>query len=163
MAYTDNDFGFTAVDETELNILLPQSQPVVTPPTVSSDAVSAIQAKLIEMDAKLAALKPSSASQMTRVEEKIDRVLNMELGELSASVQAQGDSMTAVLNEVEDRSAAMRNDCKSKLLEVEALILPLLNNLMANPKKEYIHWANRTERLSAQIDRITRVTRSYGV
>ena len=163
MAYADNDFGFTAVDETELNILLPQSQPVVTPPTVSSDAVSAIQAKLVEMDAKLAALKPSSASQMARVEEKIDRVLNMELGELSASVQAQGDSMSAVLNEVEDRSAAMRNDCKSKLLEVEALILPLLNNLMANPKKEYIHWANRTERLSAQIDRITRVTRSYGV
>ena len=163
MAYTDNDFGFTAVDETELNILLPQSQPVVTPPAVSSDAVSAIQAKLVEMDAKLAALKPSSASQMTRVEEKIDRVLNMELGELSASVQAQGDNMTAVLNEVEDRTAAMRNDCKSKLLEVEALILPLLNNLMANPQKEYIHWANRAERLSTQIDRITRVTRSYGV
>lgn len=156
MAYTDNDFGFTAVDETELNILLPQSQIVATLPAVSSDAVSAIQSKLIEMDAKLTALKPSSASQMTRVEEKIDRVLNMELSEL-------GDSMTAVLNEVEDKSAAMRNECKSKLLEVEGLILPLLNNLMANPKKEYIHWANRTERLSVQIDRITKVTRSYGV
>ena len=163
MAYTDNDFGFTAVDETELNILLPQSQPVVTPPTVSSDAVSAIQAKLVEMDAKLAALKPSSASQMTRVEEKIDRVLNMELGELNSSIKSQGDNLSVVLSEVEDRTAAMRGECKSKLLEVEGLILPLLNNLMANPQKDYIHWANRTERLSAQIDRITRVTRSYGV
>lgn len=115
MAYTDNDFGFTAVDETELNILLPQSQPVATPPAVSSDAVSAIQSKLVEMDGKL------------------------------------------------NSSVAMRDECKSKLLEVEGLILPLLNNLMANPQKEYIHWANRTERLSAQIDRITRVTRSYGV
>jgi len=162
MAYTDNDFGFTAVDETELNILLPQSQPVATPPAVSSDAVSAIQAKLVEMDAKLAALK-STVTAVSRVEEKIDRVLNMELGELNSSIKSQGDNLSVVLSEVEDRTAAMRGDCKSKLLEVEALILPLLNNLMANPQKEYIHWANRTERLSAQIDRITRVTRSYGV
>ena len=162
MAYTDNDFGFTAVDETELNILLPQSQPVATPPTVSSDAVSAIQAKLVEMDAKLAALKPT-VTAVSRVEEKIDRVLNMELCELNSSIKSQGDNLSVVLSEVEDRTAAMRDECKSKLLEVEALILPLLNNLMANPKKEYIHWANRTERLSAQIDRITRVTRSYGV
>ena len=162
MAYTDNDFGFTAVDETELNILLPQSQPVATPPAVSSDAVSAIQSKLMEMDAKLAALKPT-VTAVSRVEEKIDRVLNMELGELNSSIKSQGDNLSVVLSEVEDRTAAMRSDCKSKLLEVEALILPLLNNLMANPQKEYIHWANRTERLSAQIDRITRVTRSYGV
>ena len=162
MAYTDNDFGFTAVDETELNILLPQSQPVATPPAVSSDAVSAIQAKLVEMDAKLAALKPT-VTAVSRVEEKIDRVLNMELGELNSSIKSQGDNLSVVLSEVEDRTAGMRNECKSKLLEVEALILPLLNNLMANPQKDYIHWANRTERLSAQIDRITRVTRSYGV
>lgn len=162
MAYTDNDFGFTAVDETELNILLPQSQPVVTPPAVSSDAVSAIQAKLMEMDAKLAALKPT-VTAVSRVEEKIDRVLNMELGELNSSIKSQGDNLSVVLSEVEDRTAAMRSECKSRLLEVEGLILPLLNNLMANPQKDYIHWANRTERLSAQIDRITRVTRSYGV
>ena len=162
MAYTDNDFGFTAVDETELNILLPQSQPVVTPPTVSSDAVSAIQTKLMEMDAKLAALK-STATTVSRVEEKIDRVLNIELCELNSSIKSQGDNLSVVLSEVEDRTAAMRGECKSKLLEVEGLILPLLNNLMANPQKDYIHWANRTERLSAQIDRITRVTRSYGV
>jgi hypothetical protein len=162
MAYTDNDFGFTAVDETELNILLPQSQPVATPPAVSSDAVSAIQAKLVEMDAKLAALKPT-VTAVSRVEEKIDRVLNMELGELNSSIKSQGDNLSVVLSEVEDRTAAMRDECKSKLLEVEGLILPLLNNLMANPQKDYIHWANRTERLSTQIDRITRVTRSYGV
>ena len=162
MAYTDNDFGFTAVDETELNILLPQSQPVATPPAVSNDAVSAIQAKLVEMDAKLAALK-STTTTVSRVEEKIDRVLNMELGELNSSIKSQGDNLSVVLSEVEDRTAAMRSECKSKLLEVEGLILPLLNNLMANPQKDYIHWANRTERLSTQIDRITRVTRSYGV
>jgi len=46
---------------------------------------------------------------------------------------------------------------------VEALILPLLTNLMKNPQKEYIHWPNRTEKLQAQIDKITTLTRSFGV
>ena len=49
---------------------------------------------------------------------------------------------------------------KSKLQQVEALILPLLNNLMKNPEKEYIHWPNRQAVIKKQIDRILAVTRS---
>jgi hypothetical protein len=108
------------------------------------------------------AFKPASPAQLTRVEEKIDRVLNMELGELSASVHAQGENLSAVLDEVEERSNAMREECKGKLLELEAMILPLLTNLMKNPQKEYIHWPNRSEKLQTQIDKITKLTRSYG-
>jgi tetrahydromethanopterin S-methyltransferase subunit G len=162
VADTDFDFGFTAVDEEELKGLTPL-QPQPTPqPVVSSDAISAIQARLADLDAKLVAFKPASPAQLTRVEEKIDRVLNMELGELNASVQAQGQNLNAVLDEVEERSNAMREECKSILLEVEAMILPLLSNLMKNPQKEYIHWPNRSEKLQTQIDKITKLTRSYG-
>ena len=49
---------------------------------------------------------------------------------------------------------------KSKLQQVESLILPLLNNLMKNPEKEYIHWPNRQAVIKKQIDRILAVTRS---
>jgi hypothetical protein len=49
---------------------------------------------------------------------------------------------------------------KSKLQQVEALILPLLNNLMKNPEKEYIHWPNRQAVIKKQIERILSVTRS---
>lgn len=28
------------------------------------------------------------------------------------------------------------------------MIMPLVNNLMANPEKAYIHWPNRTEKLT---------------
>jgi hypothetical protein len=159
MNNTTFDFGFTAVDEEELRI----SAPVQPQPVVSADAVSAIAAKLADLEAKIAAIKPASSTQLARVEEKIDRVLNMELGELNASLQQQGESLSSVLNEIEDRTNAMRDECKSKMGEVEALILPLLTNLMKNPQKEYIHWPNRTEKLQAQIDKITTLTRSFGV
>jgi hypothetical protein len=152
------DFGFTAVDEEELHI----SAPMQPQPVVSADAVSAITAKLADLEAKIAAIKPASSVQVARVEEKIDRVLNMELGELNASLQQQGESLSSVLNEVEDRTNAMRDECKGKMAEVEALILPLITNLMKNPQKEYIHWPNRSEKLQTQIDKITKLTRSYG-
>lgn len=159
MPDTTFDFGFTAVDEGEIHI----SAPVQPQPTVSSDAVIAITAKLADLDAKISAIKPASSAQLVRVEEKVDRVLNMELGELTSSLQQQGESLNSILDEVEQRTTATRDECKAKLAEVERLILPLLTNLMKNPQKEYIHWPNRTERLQEQIDKITTITRSFGV
>ena len=163
MTDTTFDFGFTAVDEDELKGLVPVTQ---TPPqpAVSSDAISAITSKLAELDTKIAAaLKPSSSTQLSRVEEKIDRVLNMELGELNASLKEQGQNLSDVLDEVEERTSSMREECKLKLQEVERMIVPLLTNLMKNPQKEYIHWPNRAEKLQSQIDKITAATRSFGV
>lgn len=162
MSDTEFDFGFTAVDEEELAGLTPIVQPPPPQPTVSGDTISALQAKLNDLDAKIVALKPASSSHLARVEEKVDRVLNMELGELNASVQAQGESLSAVLDEVEERANAVRDECKTKLLEVEGMILPLLTNLMKNPQKEYIHWPGRAEKIQAQIDRITKATRTFG-
>ena len=161
MPETDYDFGFTAVDEEELSLTTAPTHP--PQPVVSSDAVASLSAKLAELDTKIAALKPASSTQLARMEEKIDRVLNMELGELNASLQAQGQNLNAVLDEVEERTAAMREECKTKMSEVERMILPLLTNLMKNPQKEYIHWPNRAEKLQSQIDRITALTRSFGV
>lgn len=48
---------------------------------------------------------------------------------------------------------------KAKLKEVEALILPLLYNLMKNPEKAYIKWENRVPVIQNQIDKITAITR----
>lgn len=161
MSDTDFDFGFTAVDEEELQTtaapVLPQT------PVVSPDALNSVTAKLVDLEGKIAAIRPASSAHLARVEEKIDKMLNMELSELTASVQEQGQNISAVLDEVEERTNAMRDECKARMGEVERLILPLLTNLMKNPQKEYIHWPNRSERLQAQIDKITALTRSFGV
>lgn len=49
---------------------------------------------------------------------------------------------------------------KSKLKELEKLILPLLNNLKKNPEKPYIKWENRVPVIDAQIEKILSITRS---
>jgi len=164
VAESDFDFGFTAVDEEELKGLTPLQPQPPPQPVVSSDAIIAITSKLAELDTKItSALKPFSSTQLSRVEEKIDRVLNMELGELNASLKEQGQNLSDVLDEVEERTSSMREECKLKLQEVERMIVPLLTNLMKNPQKEYIHWPNRSEKLQSQIDKITAATRSFGV
>jgi hypothetical protein len=55
---------------------------------------------------------------------------------------------------------AQVDETKNKLQQVEALILPLLKNLMKNPDKDYIHWPNRAPVIQKQIDKITAITRS---
>jgi len=157
------DFGFTAVDESELGATYSPPPPSPPSPSVSPDAIAAITVQIGELRTAIAAIKPVSTVQLTRMEDKIDRVLNMELHEMNAALQSQGQSISSVLDEVEERSNSTREECKEKLQSVERLILPLLTNLMKNPEKIYIKWENRAERLAAQIDKITAITRSFGV
>lgn len=59
-----------------------------------------------------------------------------------------------------EKIPADNTDVKKKMQQLEKLILPLLNNLLKNPEKEYIHWPNRTDIIKKQIDKITKITRS---
>lgn len=78
-------------------------------------------------------------------------VSNPELADIKAKLDALQTGLV------------IRDECKSKLQAVEKLIVPLLVNLMKNPDKPYIKWEGRSEKLAAQIDKITAITRSYGV
>ncbi len=139
----ENDFGFIACTEEELGIVakLEAKTPVAPPPTVNVD------------------LAPVN-SALSRIEQKMDKVLAMELHELSTAVSEQGSNFETILGEIEERVAAERNNSKEKMVKVEELIIPLLNNLMKNPEKEYIKWPNRVEKIQAQIQKILEVTRS---
>lgn len=160
MTAEEFDFGFTAVTEAELGALVkPPSAPQQTLPP---DALVALTAKINALEGAVGALKPASAAALSRVEEKMDKVLSLELKELGEAVNSSADGLAALLDEVEERKVQMRAECKEKMQAVEKLILPLLQNLMKNPEKPYIMWANRAERIAAQIDKITAITRSYG-
>lgn len=54
----------------------------------------------------------------------------------------------------------VETEVKSKLRQVEDLILPLLNNLLKNPEKIYIKWPNREKIVQTQINKILAITRS---
>ena len=51
---------------------------------------------------------------------------------------------------------------KTKMQEVERLMLPLLVNLKKNPDKDYLHWEGKQRETSCelQIQKLTNITRS---
>jgi hypothetical protein len=53
----------------------------------------------------------------------------------------------------------IEKDVAEKLSKVEALIMPLLANLLKNPDKDFIKWPNRKPIIEAQISKILAITR----
>ena len=96
---------------------------------------------------------------MSRIEEKIDKILSMENTELANSIQEQGESIRAIIDEVEERKGEVELEIKEKMIEIEKLTLPLLYNLMKNDEKEHIYWPGRKQKLESQISKIISVTR----
>ena len=120
---TAEDFGFSAVDETEVKQSVNEE---TLETTVIREVVS------------------TSNEAVTRIEAKMDQILSLyNDGKLGLDAERK----------------QMQDDVKSRLNELEKLIMPLLVNLMKNPDKEYIYWPNRKEKIQEQIDRVLSLTR----
>jgi hypothetical protein len=160
--FADQDFGFEIVDA-------PEKEQTSTTTTVAAD-MSGVEAKLNEIIARISKIPTTAPTisipadiarkpEVARIEEKIDKVLAMEIKELATSLSGTEGNIRAIIDEVEERKAEIAGKHAEQMKEVETLILPLLYNLLKNPEKEYIKWANRTEAINKQIAKITAVTR----
>jgi hypothetical protein len=58
-----------------------------------------------------------------------------------------------LLQQVEQKDGQVQQ-YNDKLQGVRNMIMPLLNNLMANPDKHYLYWPNRTEKIQQFIKRL---------
>lgn len=79
-----------------------------------------------------------------RIEQKIDALIR--------KMSDYDDEFNMVKEQTE-------GEVKSKLVEVEKLIMPLLVNLLKTSDKDYIHWPNRKDKVQSQIDRLLAITR----
>tara|TARA_Y100000310_G_C20631318_1_gene788804 strand:- start:1070 stop:1618 length:549 start_codon:yes stop_codon:yes gene_type:complete len=166
---SDFDFGFTAVDADELEQITSETTDApATSGTISSDRIidyiseleSKINAVLLKLDNESDdSFSPAIEIDMSRVEEKLDKILAMENNELMSAVSDQSESIRAVIDEVEERKAQLNEQYTVRMREVEKLIMPLLIHLKKNPSKEYIYWPNRTAKIDEQIKRILAYTR----
>jgi hypothetical protein len=85
-----------------------------------------------------------SVEGVARLEEKLDTILGLyNEGKLGLDAERE----------------KLQEEVKSKLTQLEQLIMPLLVNLMKNPDKEYIYWPNRQDKLQEQIDKVLQLTR----
>ena len=62
-------------------------------------------------------------------------------------------------NSVINKSAETADDYKTRLEEVEKLIVPFLQKLYATSDKEYIYWPNRKPIIETQLNKILKLTR----
>jgi|TARA_Y100000034_G_C6794667_1_gene356081 hypothetical protein len=169
------DFGFTTVDENEYNTYVDgQSNDESTPITsidteeLSADISSLLEQRFGALEDKVAAminaLDPSQdfsdIIDVQRIEDKLDKILQMENNELLLAVSDQSESIRAVIDEVEERKGQLNEQYTQKLKDIEKMILPLLVHLTKDPDKEYIKWPNRAAVCREQVNRILAVTRS---
>ena len=99
--------------------------------------------------------------KMDFMDKDIQKILKMEQLEAVQSLQQSTSDMTAVVREIEERKKDLNKTYKARMLAVEKLIIPLIDNLQKDGNtKEYIRWPNRIPILEAQKDKILQVTRS---
>jgi hypothetical protein len=113
--YLSYDFGFSAIDESEV---LKRNQ---------SDEPMEI---------------PGMSDDIRRIEEKIDSLTNL--------MYKFGDNFDENVSDTE---------LKNKIKQLEAIIVPLLNNLLKTADKEYIYWPNRRDTVQKQLDKVLEITR----
>ena len=99
--------------------------------------------------------------KMDFMDKDIQKILKMEQLEAVQALQKSTSDMTSVVKEIEERKKDLNKTFKARMLAVEKLIIPLIENLQKDRNtKEYIRWPNRIPILEAQKEKILQVTRS---
>jgi hypothetical protein len=166
------DFGFTTVD-TDVFEQAEKTEREITSDVadeLASGLVSEINTKIGSLEGKISAvllrLDDSTDNEITpsvelsRMEEKIDKVLSMENTEMISALNQQGENIRAIIDEVEERKSLLDSQYKEKLSMIEKTVLPLLINLTKNPEREYLKWPDRASKVQGYIQRVLEITRN---
>jgi predicted lipoprotein len=97
------------------------------------------------------------------LETKIIRETVSTSNEAVARIEDKLDSILVLYNQgklgLDAEREKLEQESKAKLAELEALIVPLMINLMKNPEKEYLYWPGRKEKVQEQLNKILAITR----
>ena len=166
------DFGFSAVSTEEFSKT--QTVTETQPSAVSSEEFGELKKKLDSISSLIQTLGDredtslfdetgeivaANGEKISRVEDKVDKILAMESSQVAFALEEQGSSIRAVIDEVEERKGELNEKFSGKLKELESLVIPMLKGLMKNAEKEYIYWPNRTPILEKQIKKVYSITR----
>ena len=161
----DFDFGFSAVSTEEFT--KSQTTTEVQPSAVSSDEFDELKKKMDSISSLIqtlgdkddTSLFDETGEKISRLEGKVDKILEIESTQIVSALSEQGSSIRAVIDEVEERKGELNEKFAVKLKDLEGLVVPMLKGLMANADKEYIFWPNRTSILEKQIEKVYSITR----
>lgn len=84
-----------------------------------------------------------------------DDILSFDFG-FTAVDETELEVVRAATEQTEQLSAQVEaTDAKAQT--IYNAIIPLLNNLKANPEKDYIYWPNRHEKIDAFADKLYQI------
>lgn len=129
--YEGYDFGFSAVSEDT-----PTTQQVATTSVSSDDFHDELHDALLPIH-----------DALETITNKVENLENI----LQSGITDNFD--------IEGYKTLVEKDVTDKLKAVEALVMPLLVNLMKNPEKDTIKWPNRKPIIEKQIEKILAITR----
>ena len=93
---------------------------------------------------------------LSAVEDKVSIILN-KIDYLEEIIKAGAGTNNNF--DIDAYKLLVEKDVNDKLKKVEALIMPLLANLLKNPEKDFIKWPNRKPIIEAQISKLLAITR----
>ena len=163
------DFGFTTVDETEVQQFEKEVGDAVAKAT--KDETGALESKLDNIKTSIQMMVSQRNEDRDEFEKEISDAiskvttqdtdaLKITIDNIEASIQTLVSYRDEDKNELKNKGEAMNETYKSQMKNLERLILPLLYNLLKNPGDEYIKWPNRTGIVQAQINKIVAITRA---
>lgn len=83
----------------------------------------------------------------------------------SPEIHERFDSLEQKLEEMMSQVASSNiasgteSEMKDKIRQLEAIIVPLLNNLLKTADKDYIYWPKRREAVEKQLQHVLEITR----
>jgi hypothetical protein len=157
---TDFDFGITPMDNEELDVV-ETSGGVADVNENYIESIENINSRINSIFMLLESDDDTITNDVvfSRIEEKVDKILDMETNEFSRALQDNSDNIKVIIDEIEERKKELESKSKEKMIEIEGLILPLLYNLIKSPDKNYIYWPDRKDKIETQIRKIISVTR----
>ena len=93
---------------------------------------------------------------LSAVEDKVSIILN-KIDYLEEIIKAGAGTNNNF--DIDAYKSLVEKDVNDKLKKVEALIMPLLANLLKNPEKDFIKWPNRKPIIEAPISKLLAITR----
>jgi len=142
----DMDLGISFIDEQPSNSDVSVTAQTVETISTKIDGIDSLDAKLNDIKSTLEGLTALLNFDELNIEGKLDTLLD------------RVDDTEATEEQIESKVSELT---KSKMKELEKLILPLLVNFIKPESlaQEYIYWPNRKEIIERQIQRVLQITR----
>ena len=160
-----DDFGFSFVDETEYESQTKSLSEELKTTKESADDVKSLQAQINRIVEKQESVDTILENNTSRIEKKIDQLLNLTMEKIQSVITEHGSSMAElsdlICNSNNDELAEKyERNLKEKMKSIEQLFLPFLKGMTRDPDKEYIKWPNRKEVIEQKAKALIAITRS---